>query len=375
MIPVFKPSFTEEEISAVTEVIKSGWWGTGPKTMALEKEFSDFLGIKHAIAVNSATAALDLAYGTIGIKGKEVITTPMTFISTNHMILKNGGIPVFCDIEPDTLNIDVNKIEKLITKKTKAIVVVHYGGHACDMKKLISIVKKHKLFLIEDSAHAAGSEYEGKKLGTFGDISCFSFHAVKNLASGDGGMAVTNNDEFAEKIKLNRWMGITKNTWERSGNFMKERNGLKYDWYYDVVDLGHKFQLTDILASIARVQLRRLKKTNKRRREIRDMYNKDLRSVKFIKTPVEKAYTKSANHNYVIKTPHRDELHTFLNEKGISTGVHYIPNNLYKMYKRFNQPTPIAHAVWKEILTLPLFPDLTDKEVKFILNTIKSFKP
>jgi perosamine synthetase len=378
MIPVFKPTWTEEELNDVADVIRSGWWGMGPKVLELEKRFAKRLGVKHAIALNSGTAALDLAYRVLGLAQSEVITTPMTFISTNSMILQNVATPVFCDIEPDTLNIDPGKIEKLITNKTKAIVVVHYGGHACDMDKILKIARKYKLAVVEDAAHAAGSAYKGKPIGSFGDLACFSFHAVKNMACGDGGMVVTDNDGYAERIRKLRWVGISKDTWQRTDKDAASPMDAarRYSWYYDVVEPGgHKFQLTDIHAAIALVQFRRLNKTNARRRALSARYNRGLANVAWIEVPVEKDYTRSAMHNYVIKTPYRDALHDYLEQNGISTGVHYIPNNLYESYKAFGQPTPIAHARWTQLLTLPLFPDLANNEADYVIKTIRSFKP
>ena len=187
-------------------------------------------------------------------------------------------------------------------------------------------------------------------------------------------MIVTNNDECAERFRLLRWVGITKDTWVRAGETKVDDTLKKYSWYYDVRDIGHKFQLTDILASLALVQLRRLSETNARRREIRDRYNAGFRDTGLLERPVEKPYTRSAVHNYVIKTEERDALNVYLAEHGVSTGVHYIPNNLYAMYKGFGGSTPVAHDVWKRILTLPLFPDLTDGEVDSIIELIRSFR-
>ena len=192
-IPVFKPSYGAAEFKALKKVLQSGWTGLGPETEAFENEFAEYIGVRYAVAVNSCTAALHLALKVAGVEGGEVITTPMTFVATNHAILYNSSIPVFCDIEPDTLNIDPARIEALITKKTRAIMAVHYGGHACDMDALRKIAKKYRLRVIEDCAHACGGEYKQVKLGATGDIGCFSFQAVKNLSTGDGGMITTNS--------------------------------------------------------------------------------------------------------------------------------------------------------------------------------------
>lgn len=369
MIPVFRPSMGDDEVKAVGEVLKSGWIGLGPKTKEFEEKFAAYIKTKYAVGVNSATAALHLAMKVMNVEGGEVITTPMTFVSTNHAILYNNATPVFCDIEPDTLNIDAKKIEPLITEKTKAIVVVHYGGYAVDMDKVLEIARRYGLKVIEDVAHGCGGEYKNKKLGSIGDIGCFSFHAVKNLATGDGGMITTNDPEIYIRLLRLRWVGISKDTWCRD-----IENSKGYSWYYNVEELGFKYHMNDITAAIGLVQLKKLDFMNKRRLEISRKYSEAFSSCKYIKTPKIKDYmTKPACHNYVIKVDNRDGLNDYLKQKGISTGVHYIPNNHYDMYKKFRGDTPVSDAVWKRLLTLPLYPDLSDKEVDFIIRSILEF--
>jgi perosamine synthetase len=319
--------------------------------------------------MNSATAALQLAMHAMEIRGGEVITTPMTFISTNHAILYNNAVPIFCDIEPDTLNIDAMKIETLVTKKTKAIVVVHYGGYAVDMDTVLQVARKYNLKVIEDAAHACGGEYKGKKLGSLGDIGCFSFHAVKNLACGEGGMVTTNENKIDAQLRRLRWMGITKDTYSRDADPHKG-----YSWFYDVAELGFKCHMNDIPAAIGIVQLRKLEGANARRAELVARYNMHLSGVGDIELPVAKSYmTKPAYHNYVIKTSKRDPLNEYLKERGISTGVHYYPNHLYEMYKPFYRNLPVTETVWKKLLTLPLFPDLTNDQQDLIIHEIKIF--
>lgn len=367
MIPVFKPSFGEEELEALRGPFQSGWIGLGPKTREFEERFAEYIGTKFAVALNSGTAALHLALKVIGIEGWEVITTPMTFISTNHAILYNNGIPVFADIEPDTLNIDPKEIKKQITSKTKAIIVVHYGGHACDMDPVLEIAKERNIWVIEDAAHGCGGEYKGQKLGSIGDIGCFSFHAVKNLSTGEGGMITTDDPELYGRLLKLRWMGISKDTWSR------EEKDKKYSWYYNVEELGFKYHMNDIPAAIGLVQLKKLEGMNRRRREITERYNRGLKGLPWLETPTVKPYAKSSHHNYVIKVEKRDQLNIYLQEKGISTGVHYIPNNHYEMYHQYRGETPIADSVWRTLLTLPLFPDLKDDEVDYIIQEIKEF--
>lgn len=370
MIPVFKPCYGDEEYEAVKKVMNSGWVGLGPKTQEFEEAFAKYIGTKYAVALNSCTAALHLALKVMEIENGEVLTTPITFISTNHAILYNNGMPVFCDVESDTLNISVKEIEKNLTKRTKAIVVVHYGGHPCDMDPILKIAKEKNIKVIEDAAHACGGEYKGRKAGTLGDIACFSFHAVKNLATGEGGMITTNDKDIYERLRKLRWLGINKGTWDREKT---EKNIMKYSWYYDVEEVGFKCHLNDIPAVIGIVQLKKLDWMNDKRRELSFRYNELFKGMKEIETPVVRPYAKSAHHNYVIKTEKRDELNIYLQEKGISTGVHYIPNHHYRMYKGCKADCPVVEKVWKRLLTLPLYPDLALDEQDIIVKAIKEY--
>jgi perosamine synthetase len=366
MIPVFRPSYGPEEFAAVKKVMASGWVGLGPKTREFEEAFAKYMGVKHAVALNSGTAALHLAMYMADIQGREVITTPMTFVSTNHAILYCGGIPVFADIRPDTLNIDPRSVAKLITKKTKAIVVVHYGGHAVEMDEIMKLARKHKLKVIEDTAHGCGGEYKGRKLGTIGTFGCYSFHAVKNLATGEGGMITTNSATDYKRLMKLRWLGISKDTWSRETK-------VKYSWYYYVEEVGWKAHLNDIPSAIGLVQLAKLDRLNAARGQRFAKYSKALADLDWIEVPVIQSETKPAYHNYVIKTKHRDGLNAWLAERSISTGVHYIPNNEYPMYAKRKGPTPICREVWKRVLTLPLYADLTAKDQATVINEIRAF--
>lgn len=371
MIPVFRPCYDEEELEALREPFESGWIGLGPKTREFEERFAQFVGSPYAVAVNSATAALHLALSLAAVKGREVITTPMTFVSTNHAILYNQGIPVFADIEPETLNIDPDWIQRKISPKTRAIVVVHYGGHACRMGTIMDMAREHNLVVVEDCAHGCGGKFEDHMLGTIGDFGCFSFHAVKNLATGDGGMITTRDAAADARLRQLVWVGISRGTWDRT-----ERQG--YSWEYNVEELGYKYHMNDIAAAIGLVQLRKLPRTNARRRELAQRYTQLLTDVDWIETPVEKPYAFSAWHNYVIKVDNptdRDPLMSYLKERGISTGMHYIPNHLYEMYRPYvSEPLPVAESVWRRLITLPLFPDLTDDEQDMIVDAIRSYR-
>jgi perosamine synthetase len=368
MIPVFRPTVGDEEISAVTEVLKSGWWGLGPKTKEFEDAFAQYVGASHAVGLNSATAALHLALKVADVEGAEVITTPMTFVSTNHAIVHNKAIPVFADIEEDTLNIDVRDIARKITRRTRAIMVVHYGGHPCDVDAIHALARERGIKVIEDAAHACGAQYCGKRIGSLSFATCFSFHAVKNLAMGEGGAIATSDEAIDRRLRKLRWLGISKDTWSRAEDVSK------YSWYYNVEEFGFKCHLNDIPAAIGLVQLRKLDESNTRRRERAARYTAGLADLEWLKTPVERANVRSAWHNYVVKVERgRDDLMRYLQEKGIATGMHYIPNHLYDIYAPFRCELPVAERVWQKMVTLPLFPDLSFDQVDYIVDAVRSF--
>jgi len=374
-IPLFKPYMGKEEVKAVGETLLSGWITLGPKTEEFEEAFAKYVGAKHAIAVNSATSALHLALIVSGVKkGDEVITTPMTFASSAEVILQAGGIPVFADIDPRTLNIDTASIEKKITKKTKAIIVVHYGGQPCDMDIINRLGKKHKVAIIEDAAHAAGSSYKGKKIGGGNNIATFSFHAVKNLATGDGGMITTPDAAVDKRLRSLRWMGINKSTRER------ETAG-GYRWDYDISDEGgFKYHMNDIAASIGIEQLKKLDMMNKKRDDIAQIYDKAFRGSKILRPLLQLSGRKTSRHNYCVilsENIPREKFISYLSELGISTGVHYKPLYYHPRYKKFGsaKDTPVADKLWPHILLLPCHPHMNANDARRVVKTVEAFKP
>ena len=368
-ISLFKPYHTEEEIEAVAEVIRSGWWGQGPKTAELEQRFAQFVGATFGNAVNSATAALHLALKLADVEGGEVITPSLTFVSSNHAILYNNATPVFADIEADTLNIDPADIERKITPQTKAIMAVDYGGHPADMDAINDLAQAHDLMVVEDAAHAAGARYKGRPVGSLAPLTCFSFHPVKNLATGDGGMITLENAEWDERLRRLRWVGINKDTWVRSRG--KEAN--HYSWEYDVEEVGFKYHTNDILAALALVQLKRLPQTNARRREICALYDTGLIDLEWLQLPVEREEVFSARHNYVVRCDKRDALGDWLRKHKIASGMHYIPNHFHAVYQPYATSLPITEREWIRLLTLPLHPALTDADVNYIIEVIRRF--
>ena len=367
LIPVFRPWYDDAELKNVAQVLESGWIGMGPKTAEFERRFAEYIGVPHAVGVNSATAALHLALKVLNVSGGEVITTPMTFVSTNHAILYNDAEPVFADIEEDTLNISPEAVEKNLTDRARAIVVVHYGGHAVDMDPILELADARGIPVVEDVAHGAGGSYKGEKLGSLGDIGSFSFHAVKNLATGDGGMITVLDPETDAWLRRLRWVGIDKDTWDRS------EVDQKYSWYYSVQELGYKYHMNDIAAAIGLAQFEKLEAGNRRRREITNYYNERFADLGWLEMPVQKSYADSANHNYVAKLDRRDDLMAHLNGLRISTGMHYMPNHLYTMYRGFRADVPVTERVWKRLVTLPLYPGMSDADVERVVDGVLSF--
>lgn len=372
-IPVLQPSIGQEEIDAVTEVMRSGWLGLGPKTEQFEQEFAKFAGSRFAVGLNSGTAALHLALDALQLsEGDEVIVSPITFISTVHAIRYVGAVPVFADVEPDTMNISAEDIERKITDKTKAIMVVHLAGHPCDMDAIHSLAEAHGIRVVEDAAHACGAEYKGKKIGTISDLTCFSFHAVKNLTCGGEGGAITCNQEWLDrKFRQKRWVGISRDTWMRSS---QEK---VYAWQYFVDELGYKYHMSDMQAAIGLVQLKRLPELNGRRREIAARYQQELKDLPWIELPQEKDYAKSSWHLFQIKLPDedaRDRLIGHLKEHDIASGVHYYPCNLHPYYIRLRASVPVSNQIWRRILTLPIHPNLTDDDMDRIIDCIRKFQ-
>ena len=367
-IPFHKPHITQKEIDSVIDIMRSGWLTMGPKTIEFEIAFKKYIGSQFSISVNSATAALHLALNAVGIKkNDEVILPTNTFIATAEAVVYIGAKPILCDIEANYHNIDINLIESLITPKTKAIIPVHFGGHSCEMDEIIRIAKQYNLKIIEDAAHALPSLYKNKKIGTFSDAVCFSFYATKTLSTGEGGMVTTNNKKIAKKVSLQRLHGINGDAWKRY-----ERNN---DWYYEVIDLGYKYNTTDIQSAMGIVQLEKLEWMRDERKMIAEKYkNAFSGKLDFIEENIK---NESSWHLFVIKIGNRDELHQKLKEKGISTSVHFIPIHKHPYYKKIfsltNEDYPVANLVFEQSLSLPIYPGLGESEVEYIIKYVLEY--
>lgn len=371
-LPYGRQSIDDEDILEVSKVLKSDWLTTGPKISEFEEKFCRYIGCRYGVAVNSGTSALDISVASLGLKkGSEIITTPFTFVATANCILYNNLKPVFADIKKDTYNINPDEIKKKITSKTKAIIYVDYAGQPCDISEIRKIAEENNLFLIEDAAHACGAEYESKKVGNFADLTTFSFHPVKHITTGEGGMVTTNNEELYEKLKLLRNHGIDKGTTARFGK--------DTSYAYDMKMLGRNYRITDIQCALGISQLKKLDVFIKRRREIAKMYNEEFRDIDKITIPYVKSNIKPAWHLYTIllnKKINRDKFFNLMRTKNIGVNVHYIPIYKFSYYKKkFNfedKDFPVTEEVFSRIITLPLFHGMKNKDVYDVINAVKA---
>ncbi len=374
-VPFHKTHTTDEEIEAVVDTIKSGWLTTGPKVVEFEQKFKEYIGCGEAVCLNSATAALHLALKAIGLKeGDEVIVPTNTFVATAEVVTYFNAKPVLCDIEEDTHNIDVSKIEALITPKTKAIIPVHFAGQPCDMDEIYSKVEgrrakgEGKIFIIEDAAHAIPSSYKGVKIGVLPktDITCFSFYATKTLSTGEGGMATTNNPDFTKNMRINRLHGIDRDAWDRYTS--------KGSWYYEIVDNGNKYNSTDINAALGLVQLRKQDELREKRAAIAKRYIEAFKDNPNIVLPVIKEDRETSWHLFVIKIPNRDEVIEELKSRGVGCSVHFIPIHKHPYYKDrygyIDSDYPVANRVFQKSLSLPIYPDMSNEEIDYVIKNL-----
>lgn len=356
-----KQNISEDDIKSVIEVLKSPYLTCGPKVKEFEKAICDYTGAKYCVALNSATSALHVAMMALGIQeGDEVITTPITFLASANCARYCGADVKFADIESDTANIDPDEIEKHITDKTKAIIPVHFAGQSCDMEKIYKIAQKHNLKIVEDAAHAIGSEYKGKKVGCceYSDMVVFSFHPVKTITTAEGGAVVTNNKELYEKLCAYRSHGMHKD------------GEMANTWEYEMRELGYNYRMTDVQAALGISQLKRLDEFKKRRREIVDFYNKNLN----IEHLIEKDFSNACFHLYPILIENRKDFYFKARQKGLFLQVHYIPVHTQPYYKNLGYKMgdyPKAEEYYRKCISLPLYPDLKDEDLIEITKRIK----
>jgi len=372
MIPYGRQSIDEEDIQAVVEVLRSDWLTTGPKVDEFEGAFADLVGAKEAVAVCNGTAALHGAIYALGIEsGDEVIVPPITFVSSANCVVFQGGVPVFADVDPDTLLLDPVQAETKITPRTKAIIAVDYTGQPCDYEKLQALANQHGLALVADACHSLGGEYKGRPVGSLADLNVFSFHPVKHITTGEGGMITTNDHTLARRVRMFRNHGITTDHRQR------EELG---SWFYEMVDLGYNYRITDFQCALGLSQLKKLPGWVTRRQEIARRYDKAFASLAEIEPlDVGKNLT-HAYHLYVVRLNleklqgERKEIFAAIRAAGIGVNVHYIPVHLHPFYRQHfaTKPgdCPIAESAYQRLLTLPLHPKMSSQDIENVINAV-----
>lgn len=372
MLPYARPSITEAELAEVEECLRSGWLATGPRTERFEARLAARLGVPHALATTSGTAALHLALLAAGVgPGDEVVTTPMTWVATANVILHAGARPVFVDVEPETLNLDARRVEPALTPRTRAILPVHFAGLPCDLDPLLELARARGLALVEDAAHALGASYKGRPIGAVGDLTMFSFHPAKNLTTGEGGAVTTACDERAARIRRLRYHGIEQSPQSRFGG--------RGPAAYEAVEAGFKYNMSDLQAAIGLHQLDRLDERNARRRELAAAYRERLAPLPHVEPLGTAPYEhEHAWHLMVVRVDpdalrgERDDVIQALREVGVGAGVHFVPLHLQALYRGVADPAdlPAATEAHRRIVTLPLFPDMADRDVDFVVDRL-----
>lgn len=370
-IPYFQPWITDQDISFVQKALKNRWLTNGPILQKFEKSFQNFLDTKYAVGVGNATQALHVALRSIDIqKGDEVIVPTFTFAATANSVIYCGAKPVFADVDIDTFNIKPEEIKKNISKKTKAIIPVHYGGQSCDMNEILSISKDHHLNIIEDCAHSLGSQYNNQMCGNIGNIGCFSFYATKVMTTGEGGMISTNNNQINKKARLLRSQGMSIQAREREN---------QAQWKYDIIDLGYNYRMDEIRASLGLSQFKRLHQSNKMRIKIAKKYDQLLRKIKGITPPLIKSDRNHIYHLYTVKIEKdyeltRDELFLKLSKNGVGSSVQYYPLHLMSYYKKNfktnSKKLLNANKLKDQVICLPIFPTMTDKQIAYVVKCL-----
>lgn len=373
LLPFHQYSLDDEDVREVVDTLKSGWITLGPRTHQFEEDFCRYIGSRHAVGVYSCTAALTLSLAGLEIgPGDEVITSPLAYPATTNEILLLGAKPVFVDVESGTMNMDATRIQEKINAKTRAILPVHFAGHPCEMATITAVAQENNLVVIEDAAHAIGAEYMGRKIGAIGDATCFSFYATKNMTTGEGGMLTTNSDKLAERARILRLHGITKDAWKRS---LSEKT-----LYWEQVAMGYKCNMFDLQAALGITQLKKLPLFWERRRILWEKYDAAFREIPEI-LPLEiRDGVKSAYHVYVIKLDtdrlriSRDEFMIEMGKRQVGVAIHFRSLTLQPYYReRFPEllnSVPLAESLSEKILTLPLYPKMADGDVQYVVDMV-----
>lgn len=374
-IPFHRASVGEEEVRAVSEVIRSGWLTMGPKTVEFETEFARYIGAKHAIAVSSCTAALHLALEAVGIgAGDEVLVPTTTFTATAEVVTYLGAKPILVDVEENTLNLNPADAAGRVTPRTRALIAVHFAGQPCDMERIRELANQHGLYVIDDAAHALPASYRGASVGLLSELTAFSFYATKTLTTGEGGMVTTDNADYADRIRIMRLHGIGRDAWKRYS--------ATGSWYYEVLAAGFKYNMTDIQAALGLVQLRKCSAMRSQRRQIAMQYTAAFARLEALEPPTVLDDRESSWHLYVLRLRTdrlgvaRDDFISALRERGIGTSVHFIPLHLHPYYqKAFGyRPTdfPVAEKEYNRSLSLPIYPDMTQEEIQRVIEAVSA---
>jgi perosamine synthetase len=373
-IRLFKPSVGEEELANIREVFERAWLGNGPTVVKFEEAWSNYIGCKISISVNSATAALHLALTAFHFpEGKKVLVPAITFASTATAVLYNRLIPVFVDVDSDTVSMDLNDLQRKYDNDCVAVIPVHNGGYPVAMDKLMELAGRLNLKVIEDCAHCAGGVYKGKKLGTWGHIGCFSFEEKKCMTTGDGGMICSDDIDLIEPLKAYRWVGIDKDTWRRTDKHSGLTENEAMHWHYEISVLGYKYNMNDIAAAIGLAQLGKLDFMNRKRAVIIGKYLDGLDDLEEINPIFPYVRGNGAYWYFGVRSNRRDALIIYLRNKGIATGVHFYPLTQQPLFRSFATHCPVAESIWKQFVTLPSHVDLNDYEIDFVINQINNF--
>lgn len=372
-IRLFKPSLGQKELEAVQAAFERSWVGLGPKVQEFEDAWENYLGCNEAIALNSATAALHLAISCFKFKeGKKVLVPSLTFAATASAVLYNRLEPVFVDSDPVSLGMDLDDLEKKYDSDCVAIIPVHYAGHPVAMDKLTNWARQKNLRVIEDCAHTSGSLYNGKPLGLWGDIGCYSFEEKKIMTTGDGGMICSNNIELLSDVRAMRWVGIDKDNWKTAESYTLANKDAMH-WYYEITLLGYKYNMNDLAASIGLAQLDKLPAMNKRRSEIIKRYKKNISRFSKVELLLPYEEDKYVYQIFGIRSDERDALMIHLKAKGVATGCHYTPLTLQPLFSKWGASCPYVEKEHNRFVTLPLHPDLTDDDVDYVTDSIEQF--
>jgi perosamine synthetase len=374
-IPFHRAPIGEEEVRAVSEVIRSGWLTMGPKTLEFEREFAAYVGVKYAVAVSSCTAALHLCLEAIGVgEGDEVLVPTTTFTATAEVVTYLGARPVLVDVDPETLNLDVADAQQRINARTRAIIPVHFGGQPCDIAEIHDLASRNKLHVVEDAAHALPASYHGKAVGSISEMTAFSFYATKTLCTGEGGMVTTDNEDHARRMQMMRLHGISRDAWKRYSS--------EGSWYYEVNEAGFKYNLTDLQSAIGIAQLSKCHRMWEARRNIAKQYTSAFDEIESLQVPIVREDRTTAWHLYVLRlhlerlSIDRDRFIRELDERGVNTSVHFIPLHLHPYYQRKwsyrSTDFPVASAEYYRSLSLPLFPTMTDEEVDSVITAVRN---